>query len=211
MNRTFTPGPWLARRWAAKQAVQERLLHEQQSAERAHWQRQLGVSKWLNWITAAAAVVGLGGLIGLGIAEQNRCPGLVLYSASQAAKALPFERAVDRRDPWVLLWVSEFIEEKSCSWINRLYSDMDPSLPPTTPIRSSHPAQFAAANAVAPLFQSQRTDVDFGTVARGYVDLGAAGVGERPGQWQIVRLHGKHVVPGRDRREVKAPIGVAAH
>jgi hypothetical protein len=37
-------------------------------------------------------------------------------------------RAIDRRDPWVLLWVSEFIEEKSCSWINRLYSDMDPSL-----------------------------------------------------------------------------------
>ncbi|SRR5712691_4110020 len=49
------------------------------------------------------------------------------------------------------------------------------------------------------------------SVARGYVDLSAAGVGERPEQWQIVRLHGEHVVPGRDRREVKAPIGVAAH
>src|ERR1700704_4141240 len=72
-------------------------------------------------------------------------------------------------------------------------------------------AQFAAANAAAQLFQSQRTDVDFGTVARGYVDLGAAGVGERPGQCQIVRLHGEHVVPGRDRREIKAPVGVAAH
>src|SRR5882762_5047485 len=72
-------------------------------------------------------------------------------------------------------------------------------------------AQFTAANAAAQLFQSQRTDVDFGAVASGHVDLGAAGVGEGPGQWQIVRLHGEHVVPGRDRREVKAPIGVAAH
>ena len=62
---TFTPGPWLSRRWAAKRALEEqsRLARERQERRQrqfperhAHgsneglraWRRQ-NVARWLNW------------------------------------------------------------------------------------------------------------------------------------------------------------------
>ena len=59
--------------------------------------------------------------------------------------------------------------------------------------------------------QAQGADVDLGAVAGAHVDFGAAGVGYRPRQRQVVGLHREHVVARDHRREIKAPVGVAAH
>jgi hypothetical protein len=58
---TFTPGPWLSRRWAAKRALEEkrRVELERQDHRRRlfperprHAARDGGaVERWLNWIT----------------------------------------------------------------------------------------------------------------------------------------------------------------